>query len=576
VKMRIFTKILGSSILIITGLLMFMALFAIKVVRNDLIDTYTSHLQRLASVLNHEISPFINRGKYRDLDLFLKSLSNQIGFRVTVIKSDGTIIADSERDLKMMKNNKDRYKAIDALFSSMDESKRFVSTVEHDMLYVALPIENDDGVFGVIRIGVSMKEINRILFKTKTALLWAGLIAIFFSFIFSLIISKGISTPLKRLGQALKTISQDDFKTGVFFREDHELKDLTDSLNEMALKAFKLVDTLSKSNEALKTIISSIQEPLCVLEHQGKIKLSNESFKNLLNNHDVEGKFYWEVIRSPALEQLIKKAFLEKRPIKNEVKLNSRIFLCNTTFLDAENGLIALFHEITEFKRLEQIKKDFVSNISHELRTPLTAMKGFLETFEEEEEIKNVHYLDVVKRHMDRMMHIVNDLLVLSELEDNKFEIVFEDISLNELTENILKIFDVRIKEKALTLQFNVKGVIPYIKGDPFKLEQMIINLLDNAIKYTEKGGITISIEFQAPNVVMSIEDTGIGIPAEHLSRIFERFYVVDKSRSKRLGGTGLGLSIVKHIVLLHNGYIEAKSIQGKGTTFIIFLPLNS
>ncbi|HOJ43677.1 MAG TPA: ATP-binding protein, partial [Syntrophorhabdaceae bacterium] len=221
------------------------------------------------------------------------------------------------------------------------------------------------------------------------------------------------------------------------------------------------------------------------------------------------------------------------------------------------------------------IKKEFIANISHELRTPLTAIKGFIETLEEEEHIENIQYLDAIKRHTTRLINIVDDLLTLSELEKEGVKLELEEVRLDSLTENIVKIFEPKLKEKGLNLIIDIEKDIKPIMADPFKLEQMLINLIDNAIKYTEKGKITISVTQDDNNSVIIVEDTGIGIPENAIPRIFERFYTVDKSRSKKLGGTGLGLSIVKHIVLLHKGTIDVQSVYGKGTRFIVTLANN-
>jgi two-component system phosphate regulon sensor histidine kinase PhoR len=236
---------------------------------------------------------------------------------------------------------------------------------------------------------------------------------------------------------------------------------------------------------------------------------------------------------------------------------------------------MVIFHDITEIKNTEKIKKDFILNVSHELRTPLTAIKGFIESLGTEIDKKNLRYLDILKRNTERLINIVNDLLVLSELEDRETVLRLEDVDLNQLIEDIRKIFEQKLKEKKLNLKIQSADKHITVKADSFQLEQIFINLIDNAIKYTQKGGIVITVKQDKKYTTISIEDTGIGIPKENLTRIFERFYVVNKSRSRSLGGTGLGLSIVKHIVLLHNGKIDVESTLGKGTKFTISLPNN-
>jgi len=236
-------------------------------------------------------------------------------------------------------------------------------------------------------------------------------------------------------------------------------------------------------------------------------------------------------------------------------------------------------HDITDFVLFERLKRDFVANVSHELQTPLTAIKGYAETLEAEANETSLNYLKIIIRNTDRLIAIVRDLLLLSELEDIQDKApasAFEAVDLKLLVDNTLKIFDSKAREKGLALAFEAGTGPIAVSGDSFKLEQMIINLLDNAVKYTEKGGVTVRLAADKGSAVLAVKDTGVGIPEEHLPRIFERFYVVDKSRSRSLGGTGLGLSIVKHIVLMHRGEITLESRPGRGTKFTIRLPLAS
>jgi two-component system phosphate regulon sensor histidine kinase PhoR len=340
----------------------------------------------------------------------------------------------------------------------------------------------------------------------------------------------------------------------------------------MAERMDELFAELRGKHEELNIILSSIEEILVVLDKEGMIKLGNESFKKMVGTGNVEGRFYWEVLRSPELSKLVKRVSMEKKNIRDEIEIYNQTFLCSISFLTSGEIIIVL-HDITDLKQLERMKKDIVANISHELRTPLTAIKGFVETLEVEEEIKNVQYLEIIKRHTDRVINIVNDLLVLSELEEKAISLQYEEVLLPYLIENVLKMFHDKTKTKGISLKVVAEPNFSAIKADPFQLEQMFINLIDNAIKYTEHGEVEVRLRQDKGRVIIEVQDTGIGIPLGYQSRIFERFFVVDKSRSRRLGGTGLGLSIVKHIVLLHNGTIDIMSAPGKGTTVIVALP---
>jgi two-component system phosphate regulon sensor histidine kinase PhoR len=270
---------------------------------------------------------------------------------------------------------------------------------------------------------------------------------------------------------------------------------------------------------------------------------------------------------------LIKRTQKELKDQAQEIVFNGKTYLCNTFYLEAREEVVVTFYDLTKIRNVEQIKKDFVDNISHELRTPLAAIKGFVETMEDGMEGENRNYLEIIKRNTERLINIVQDLLTLSELEEKEIVLEKEDVDVKVLIENILTIFKDAVEKKGIALELKADSELPKIKGDAFKLEQMFINLIDNAIKYTEAGKISLVLKKEEESLVVEIQDTGIGIPEDQQSRIFERFYVVDKSRSKTVGGTGLGLSIVKHIAQLHDAKLTVKSSPGDGTMFSICFP---
>ena len=326
----------------------------------------------------------------------------------------------------------------------------------------------------------------------------------------------------------------------------------------------------------MHTIITSISDGLAVLDRDGRILLYNEGFRNIADRDNMEGKFYWEVLRDSGSNAILKKAMEQKTASSGEVEIHGRVFFNRFDFLLPTETVVVTFHDVSELKKLEKMKKDFVANLSHELRTPLTAIKGFAETMEEEETAGNRAYLEIIKRHTDRLIDIVSDLLTLSELEEKNLTREMTQVDLKAIAGNAMKILEKKIRGKGLTLDAAIPDDLPLFFGEPFKLEQMLINLLDNAVRYTEKGGIRLAIRAEEGRLLIRVQDTGIGISKEHLPRIFERFYVADKSRARELGGTGLGLSIVKHIVLLHNGNIRVNSEPGVGTEFEITLPLTA
>jgi two-component system phosphate regulon sensor histidine kinase PhoR len=330
------------------------------------------------------------------------------------------------------------------------------------------------------------------------------------------------------------------------------------------------VTDLTAEKETLDTILNSIQEGIIVTDKSGKIMLYNDSFQGIVKTQTIRGKFFWELIRSAKVGSMFESLSTENNMLSDNIKLDGRNYLCSISFLSSSGQIVLTLHDITQIMQLSTIKKDFVVNVSHELRTPLTAIKGFVETLEVEKVGKSKRYLEIIKRHTDRLISIVQDLQQLSELEAME-QLEPETVNLAQLLQPILKMFETQLASKGLDVELNLDDV--EVSADPFKLEQVFINLIDNSIKYTEKGRITISAEQDAKQTRIVVQDTGIGIPKEHLPRIFERFYVVDKSHSRKMGGTGLGLSIVKHIVQAHRGTITIESEVRGGTKVTITLP---
>lgn len=530
------------------------------------------NLKNLARGLEPQVLSFMTTEDFNNLDNWVKETSSKVNTRITVIGVDGVVYADSEKDPHLMENHKDRIEVREAIEAGIGESLRFSTTVKEEMLYIAIPLELKGELVGILRVSVFLKDINRLLGNLRMEILYLAIIVVFAASFYAYFFSKNLSSPIKELTSASDKLASGDFNTKVVIKRKDELGKLAESFNKMREKLKELFDNLSSKQEELNSIISSLEEALFVLDKDGKVILFNESFKKIAQINP-EDRFWWEVLRVPQVDTLMEKVIKREKISSQEIEWNDRIYLLSFSFTCLKEEIIGILHDITEFKRLEEIKKDFVVNVSHELRTPLTAIKGYIETLEEEiKDDSSLYYLNIIKRHTERLINIVSDLLLLSELEEKRLSRIEEFVDLKQLVENVFKIFKQRADEKNLKLNLYCEG-ITFVKGDSFKLEQMLINLIDNAIKYTEEGEVSVLLKEAYKKVIIEVNDTGIGIPKEYIPRIFERFYVVDKSRSRKLGGTGLGLSIVKHIVLLHNGKIEVESTLGSGSKFIITLP---
>jgi len=575
-KRSIFLKIFHGYLLIIFLLFVSILLFAFHTIKNHYIDTLAYNLEKLGIALEPRIIPFLETQRYEELDSLVKKLGGKIDVRITIVDREGLVLADSEKDPQKMENHRDRPEIREAFRGETGKSMRYSITMKENMLYVALPIEKDGKIVGVLRESLFLKQIHNLLNKLKTRVFFISLFIVIFSVLGALFISRTLCLPIKKLSKASETLASGNFDVRVFLKNRDELRELADNFNYMAEKINETFTDLNLQKEELRNIISSIQEGLMVIEKSSRITRVNESIKKIIHAEEIEGKLYWEILtlKSVKLSDLIKKAMEMKMSIKEEVEIDDKIYLCGITYVVAKDEIIVILYDITELKKYEKMKRDFVANVSHELRTPLTAIYGYLETLEEDAKDIQKDYVQIIKKHTQRLTNIVQDLLILSELEQKR-KIEFEYVKLKKIVENVLTIYERKAIEKGLKLKLTIEDNIDKIKGDSFQLEQLLINLIDNAIKYTEKDCIEILASKEKDFIKLEVRDTGIGIPEKDLPRIFERFYVVDKSRSRKLGGTGLGLSIVKHIVMLHNGKIDVKSTQGKGTIFTIWLPIS-
>ncbi|MGD0657663.1 MAG: ATP-binding protein [Syntrophorhabdales bacterium] len=573
-KIPVFARVLVGYLVIILALSA-ASLVAFSDAFHDLYrQTLSDDLKSLAFTLRASIAESVDRGRPDRLESTVRQLGKELRTRITVIDASGTVLADSDENPRVMENHKNRPEVSEALVGKVGRSTRFSSTTSQEAVYVAIPIGEEGKPAGVLRVSLFLTD-SRFPPGLTGRMVRIGLLLSFLALVAAYLISRSISRPIKDLTAASERLAAGDFDTRVFLRRNDEFQALADTFNGMSREIKTAFEGLNRQRAELKSIIDSLKEGLIVISRRGVIVYCNESLKAIIGKESIgEGAFYWEVLGQPQFMELVEKARSGKLNPLEEIEINGKEFLCSATGVKAQDEIVLVLHDITSMKELERIKRDLVSSVSHELRTPLTSIKGFAETLEEEVDEKNRHYVEIIRRNTDRLINIVRDLLLLSQMEEAGVEIEMEEVDLKGLAENTVRIFDSQLKEKGLALFLEIEPDLPAISADPFKIEQLLINLLDNAIKYTDQGEVRLSLRQDDRKVVIEVRDTGIGIPRGKLSRVFERFYVVDKSRSRKTGGTGLGLSIVKHIVLLHGGEISVESEPGKGSRFLVRLPI--
>jgi two-component system, OmpR family, phosphate regulon sensor histidine kinase PhoR len=574
-KRRIVVRVFAGYVVVSLLAVLIFAFYTLRVARGISFESLARGLESAALTAKVSVSPLLAGGRTAVLDALVTEMGREGRVRITVIDPRGVVLADSQENAATMENHSSRPEVATALKGKTGTSLRLSGTVGRWMVYVAVPVMSGQGVQGVVRAATFPEALDASTFRER------GSLALFASLLFAaclvsaLLFSRTIVAPLGDLAGVVRRFAAGDFGARLHLRRRDEIKELADSVNAMGERVHSLFLEKSQRTQELDGIFSSVQQGILVLDSSGRIVRSNRGFEDLAGNRLVEGKNLWEVVRAPRLTELVQRARETGARQSEEVAVGEKSVLCTVERMAGREELIVVLHDMSDVRRLETVKRDFVVNASHELRTPLTSILGSLEMLEGGLEGEAARWVDAIRRNADRMSAIVQDLLMLSRLEDKGLEPSSEQVDLKRLAEDVTGMFVPRAEAQGIALTLSIVGAIPSISGDAFLIEQMLVNLLDNALKYTEKGEVRMTCAAEAGGrVKIEVADTGIGIPEECLPRIFERFYVVDKSRSRKQGGTGLGLAIVKHIVQGHGGTIDVESTLGKGTRLIVILPL--
>lgn len=432
-----------------------------------------------------------------------------------------------------------------------------------------------------------------LIYSLKKSFLFSSLLSFLIVLPLAYLILKFMTQPIQAVTDLANRIASGRLDQGVPSESDDELGRLSKAINEMSLQLQNKIEEISREKDYLQTLLRGIMEGVLVVDARGRILMVNNALRQLLSlPPHVEDRTPLEIIRNAELERTLRQVLQDGENTTLELTLPSpegKTFEVNVVGIspspggmvkedEGRQGVIAVFHDITRLKELEKIRRDFVANVSHELRTPLTTIKGYAETLLEgalKEDVAS-HFVQVIKRHSDRLEKIVEDLLILSRIESKEFQLKMESLSVSDLIGDVLDFIKEPLNKKKISVSVGELPPTLLVYGDRQYLEQVLTNVLDNAIKYGhERGRIVISAtDRDQKEVEISVKDDGIGIPKEDLLRVFERFYRVDKGRSRELGGTGLGLSIVKHIVQAHGGKIWVESQLGEGSTFYFTLPM--
>ena len=567
------------SFFIISSLLLSVIFFitARSYIRSANIGFFTQELNTKAAAIMPFIDDFFISGAEESLYSSFNSMAENLNSRITLVDASGKVLYDSQYDHSTMPNHANRKEISEVLAGAASgKTIRYSSTFEGEMLYMAVPVESDGVLYGVLRLSMPVSEINIFTMQTLKNIAAVFIFVILISFFAAYFISKKMTSGIYAMQDAVLKMSKGDLKVKAFVESDDEIGELAESFNKMSEEIEKLFKEVRESKEMLDKVLTSVSNGIVLVDKDYKTILFNKQFKNIFTDA-AEGRFLWEYFRDRTLEANLEKIKdIKESFIIAETEFDKKVLEYTISEVKSEDKFVISVKDITGVKNLENFKKDFISNASHELKTPITAIAGFVETLEQEnspEESKR--YIEIIKKQSQRLSNIVNDLLSLSYFE-NTPEIEKKDIQLQKIINNTADFYRKKISGKDIEIKTHIEDGLKTVYANELNIEQLLINLVDNAVRYTEKGEIIIKAlnDKSGDFVEISVSDTGIGIPQKHIARLFERFYVVDKSRSKKTGGTGLGLSIVKHIVHIHNGKIFVESTEGKGSIFYIKLPI--
>ena len=514
-------------------------------------------------------------------------LAKKTGLRITVIGPGGTVIGESDKpesDLKNIENHLQRPEVQQALREDIGSATRHSDTIGVDLLYVAVPVR-DDKLVGIVRVAMPLVAIQRTTARVLHTVAVASVLVGLATAPILYWLSRRVTRPILQMREVAGRVARGDFTEKAPARVSGELGDLATALNDMSSQLAAHIRELSEEKADLSAILAGMTEGVLVVRPDGRVRLTNEALRTpFAINEESVGKTVLEAFRNVSLQELVSEVIQERDMAARELTFltpNERAYELSATRLQDRQGrltgVIVVFHDITRMRQFENTRKEFVANVSHELRTPLSIIKGYVETLLDEQppdEQTARQFLQTVQRHSHRLEALIADLLSISALESQQARLNFEPVAMCAAAQSVVDELARQALERSVAVSVEISELLPAVRADARRLHQVLFNLLDNAIKYTPSGGhVTIRADEKDGLIETTVADDGPGIGPEHLPHVFERFYRVDKARSRELGGTGLGLSIVKHIVQSHTGRVWAESQLEKGSTFYFTLP---
>jgi two-component system phosphate regulon sensor histidine kinase PhoR len=589
VRRNLFAKLALAFFLLLLSVCLGVDFFAERALRDNYERTAFEQLAAIANLVqaNAQRLPALPPSSPNDEAALRDWVSRTAasGARVTLITTDGRVLADSQSNPETMENHADRPEVRDALANGQGRSIRQSATLKQELFYYAIRQSSSSGSTVVLRFALPLEATDDALRSFRRTLGFASFIILLIAGAASIFVSRTFSGRVERLKEFSRRVAEGDFRPLVADRSGDALEELAASLNQTAARLDGTIHTLTEERNLSSAILGSMVEGVAVVNASERLLFTNPGFAEILGL-DVppqSGRALVEIVRQTELIEAVRQVLKGEPRVESEIAtgtLRQHFFAATVASVRAgdTSGAVIVLHDITDLRKLERVRRDFVANVSHEFKTPLTAIQGFAETLLAgaiDDPQNRGRFLGIILEHSRRLARLTDDLLKLSKMDADRLELEIHRVSVTQFVESCLETAQRRATEKELRISVNVPARLPDIAGDRRRLAEVLQNLLDNAIQYTLPGGqIMLSAENGDDEITFTVSDTGIGIPRTDQPRIFERFYRVDAARSREVGGTGLGLAIAKHLVEVHGGRIWVESEVGQGSQFHFSVPV--
>lgn len=586
-KRRLLWQLYPSYLVITIVALVVVTAYASRSLKHFFLDQAASDLKARAYLLESQIQNHLDPVDKGKLDALCKEAGKRASTRITIVLPSGEVVGDSDEDPGSMDSHLDRPEVLQALREGSGVSTRYSRTLSKAMMYVGIPLKRDDRVAAVIRVSIPVSDVDDAIRNIQVRIAIGGLIIAVFAALISLLVSRKLTLPIEHIKKWAESIARGEFHFRPPASDSEEINALSDAMNQMAVELRKRIDMIVAQRNEIEAVLSSMVEGVIAVDTEERLISLNNAAAEMFGCHvsEAQGRSIQEVVRNTVLHRFLRKALTSQKAVEKDITLSSngdRVLNVHGTVLrDAEGkriGAVVVLNDITRIQKLENIRREFVANVSHEIKTPITAIRGFVETLRNgamSNSDDTRRFLGIIEKHVERLQAIIEDLLSLSRIEQEaeKGVIPLSDSNLRDILKTAIQVCDLKASARQIRIQMACEEDIQ-VRSDPPLLGQAIVNLLDNAIK-NSKAETKVWVEGKRTDgeVIVTVRDQGRGIAKEHLPRLFERFYRVDRSRSRQQGGTGLGLAIVKHITQAHRGHLTVESEPGKGSTFAIHLP---